>query len=406
MKTTQLFLSLAVAVVLLGACTSKKQQPEDYLKTALDKIERIKVAGYELEEKVKAPYEKDWSSIRRNKYVEQDNPQDTTIGASALHYDGDGHILSVYDGTNHAYFNHDEKRIVVKDFLDAQSLSLPFRTYQPPFFNYVKSLIRYMLTTNDSIGLDVEETQEDYIYKLSIYEDRQVEFFGRAYKMPVDPNIFSKEDAYSYYTLWIRKADAMPYRYLREMSHNVSDVTCHQAEWSEEAADSPIAAMDFIRLHKKYKVHYVGKGDTDREAEQYEPLIGKAAPEWTLKDMNGKAVSLKSLRGKPTIINLTGLGCGPCAQAYPELVELSKHFNVVSIESWGKSAQSLRDYAAHHKITYPMLLGEDQVLNAYIGTSRGVPVFFYLDENHIVRKVDRGYAKGMIGRSAEGLGWE
>ena len=404
MKPTRLFLALAVAV-LLGAC-STKQAPEAILKKALENVERIKVAGYELEEKVKAPYEKDWSSIRRNKYVEQDNPQDTTIGASALHYDEDGNIHSVYDGTNHAYFHHDEKRIVVKDFLDAKSLSLPFRTYQPPFFNYVKSLIRYMLTTSDSIGLDVKETKDDYIYKLAIYEDRQVEFFGRAYKMPEDPNIFSEEDAYSYYTLWIRKADAMPYRYLREMSHNVSDVTCHQAEWDEEAVDSPIAAMDFILLHKNYKVHYVGKRDTDKEAEQNEPLIGKAAPEWTLKDIDGKAVTLESLRGKPTIINLTGLGCGPCIQSYPELVEMSKRFNVVSIESWGKSAQSLRDYAAHHKITYPMLLGEDTVLNAYIGTSRGVPVFFYLDENHIVRKVDRGYAKGMISRSSEGLGWE
>ena len=404
MKPIKLF--FAIVVTLLPFACGVKQEPKEYLRKALGNVERIKVAGYELEEKVKAPYEKNWNSVRRNKYIEQDNPQDTTIGASALHYDGDGHILSVYDGTNHAYFHHDEKRIVVKDFLDAQSRSLPFHTYRPPFFNYVKSLIRYILTTNDSISLDVEESKEDYIYKLSIHEERQVEFFGRAYKMPENPDITSEEDAYTYYTLWIRKSDTLPYRYLREMSHNVSDVTCHQAEWSEDAIDSPIAAMDYILLHKNYKVHYVGKRNTYKEAELNERLIGKAAPEWTLKDMNGKAISLSSLRGKPTIINLTGLGCRPCVQAYPELVELSKHFNVVSIESWGKSAQSLRDYAAHHKITYPMLLGEDNVLNDYVGTYRGVPVFFYLDENHIVHKVDRGYGKGMISQSIEKLGWK
>ncbi|MBO5083612.1 MAG: TlpA family protein disulfide reductase [Bacteroidaceae bacterium] len=405
MKPTKLFLVLAAAV-LLGACTPKKQQSEDCLKHALETVERIKVAGYEIEEKVKAPYEKDWSSIRHNRFVEQDNPQDTTIGASALRYGEDGWIFSVYDGINLASFNHDEKRIVVEDFLDAKSQALPFRMYHPPFFSYVKSLIRYMLTTTDSINLDVEETDEDFIYKLSIYEDRQVEFFGRAYKMPENPFALSEEDAYSYYTLWIRKGDAMPYRYLREMSHNVQDVTCHHAEWSEEVTTSPIVATDLILLHGSYKVHYVGRRDMDKEARQHEQLIGKAAPEWTLKDMNGKSVALSSLRGKPTIINLTGLGCGPCAQAYPELVELSKRYNIVSIESWGKSAQSLRDYAAHHKISYPMLLGEDAVLNAYVGTNRGVPVFFYLDENHIIRKVDRGYAKGMISRSTEELGWE
>lgn len=406
MKPTKLFLFLAVAV-LLGACTSKKQQPEDVLNAALEKVERIKVAGYEIEEKVKAPYEKEWADIRHCRYIEQDNPQDTTIGASVLHYMEDGSLLSAYDGTNSVTFHHEEKRTVVKDFLDTKSLSLPFRPYTPPFYNYVKSLIRYIQNTSDSIHVDVEETEEDYIYKLSIYEDRQVEFFGRAYKMPHNPYDLSEEDAYSYYTLWIRKADTMPYRYLREMSHNINEVTCYNTEWSEDAsASNPIVAMDFVRLHGGYKVHYVGKRDTEKEASDDELLLGKAAPEWTLKDIDGKAVTLESLRGKPTIINLTGLGCGPCIQSYPELVEMSKRFNVVSIESWGKSAQSLRDYAAHHKITYPMLLGEDTVLNAYIGTSRSVPVFFYLDENHIVRKVDRGYAKGMISRSTEGLGWE
>ncbi len=407
-STTLLLISFALAVaVLLGACKSKTQQPEDVLNAALEKVERIKVAGYEIEEKVKAPYEKDWASIRHCRYIEQDNPRDTTIGASVLHYMEDGNLLSAYDGTNSVTFHHEEKRTVVKDFLDTKSLSLPFRPYTPPFYNYVKSLIRYMQNTSDSIHVDVEETEEDYIYKLSIYEDRQVEFFGRAYKMPHNPNDFSEEDAYSYYTLWIRKADSMPYRYLREMSHNINEVTCYNTECSDDASDSnPIVAMDFVRLYEGYKVHYVGKRDTEKETREDELLLGKTAPEWTLKDINGKTVTQESLRGKPTIINFTGLGCGPCIQSYPELVEMSKRFNVVSIESWGKSVQSLRDYAAHHKITYPMLLGEDTVLNAYIGTSRGVPVFFYLDENHIVRKVDRGYAKGMISRSSEGLGWE
>jgi hypothetical protein len=41
----------------------------------LENVERIKVAGYELEEKVKAPYEKEWADIRHCRYIEQDNPK-------------------------------------------------------------------------------------------------------------------------------------------------------------------------------------------------------------------------------------------------------------------------------------------------------------------------------------------
>ena len=292
MKTTKLFLFLAVAV-LLGACKSKTQQPEDVLNAALEKVERIKVAGYEIEEKVKAPYEKEWADIRHCRYIEQDNPKDTTIGASVLHYMEDGSLLSAYDGTNSVTFHHEEKRTVVKDFLDTKSLSLPFRPYTPPFYNYVKSLIRYMQNTSDSIHVDVEETEEDYIYKLSIYEDRQVEFFGRAYKMPHNPYDLSEEDAYSYYTLWIRKADTMPYRYLREMSHNINEVTCYNTEWSEDAsASNPIVAMDFVRLHGGYKVHYVGKRDTEKDRrclQQVPDLSGstEAADDHCSEDLEG-----------------------------------------------------------------------------------------------------------------------
>lgn len=252
-----------------------------------------------------------------------------------------------------------------------------------------------------------EETEEDYIYKLSIYEDQQVEFFGHDYKIPGTSLFFSEEDAYSFYTLWIRKADNMPYRYLREMSQNVNDATIIRlTSWSDQPAKEPIVATDYIP-DKGYEVHYAGKSEQKKkDASVDELLVGKAAPEWTLKDMDGKEICLKSLRGKPTIVNLTGIGCGPCALSYSELVEMSKQFNVVSIEAWGNNVQRLIDYAEHHKITYPFLVGNDEVLNAYVGGDRGVPVFFYLDSNHIVRKVQHGYATGIIAQNIKDLGWE
>ena len=41
-----------------------------------------------------------------------------------------------------------------------------------------------------------------------------------------------------------------------------------------------------------------------------------------------------------------------------------------------------------------------------VGGDRGVPVYFYLDKNHIIRKVDRGYTHGRIAKSIKELGWE
>lgn len=405
-KKNMLMAALMMGVASMISCTSSthEQTLEGYLEKVLANTKKIKVAEYEITSKTKAPYEKGWTLTSEAKIIEHDNPKDTTIGASEVKHNNLG-VSSIYDGTNYVHINHKEKSVTIKDFQDRQSKALPFRMYGPPFFNYVKSLMRYMLTTTDSIQLVREETEEDYIYKLSIYEDQQVEFFGRDYRIPGTSLFFSEEDAYSFYTLWIRKADNMPYRYLREMSHNVQDITCNLISWSDQPAKEPIVATDYIP-DKGYEVHYAGRSEQKKkDASVDELLVGKAAPEWTLKDMDGKEISLKSLRGKPTIVNLTGIGCGPCALSYSELVEMSKQFNVVSIEAWGNNVQRLIDYAEHHKITYPFLVGNDEVLNAYVGGDRGVPVFFYLDSNHIVRKVQHGYATGIIAQNIKDLGW-
>ena len=403
-----LWATLVMASFLSTVCTSCNQEltQEEYLKKVLTNVEKIKVAEYEITEKVKAPYEKKWNRIFQVKKIEHDNPADTTLGFSCVEDVKEEKRILVYDGTLAVTVDNNDKTVTVKDFQDKRSKSFPHRPYWPPFFNYVKSLMRYMLTPTDSIQLVREETEEDYIYKLSIYEDQQVEFFGRDYKTPKSPFSLGEEDEYSFYTLWIRKADALPYRYLREMSHQVQDITCRLTTWSDQPAKEAIVATDYIPK-EEYEVHYVGKEEQKKEGIPFEEqLVGKPAPDWTLKDIDGKEISLKSLRGKPTIINLTGLGCGPCALSYPELVEMSKRFNVVSIEAWGNKVQSLIDYVEHHKITYPFLPGNEDVLNAYVDGNRGVPVYFYLDKNHVIQKVDRGYKLGMIGQSVKALGWE
>ena len=403
-----LMAALVMTAIVCTTSTSCNQEltQEEYLKKMLTNVEKIKVAEYEITEKVKAPYEKKWSRIFQIKKTEHDNPADTTLGFSCVEDVKAEKRVLVYDGTLAVTVNDNDKTVTVKDFQDKRSKSFPHRPYWPPFFNYVKSLMRYMLTTTDSIQLVREETEEDYIYKLSIYEDQQVEFFGRDYKTPKSPFSLGEEDEYSFYTLWIRKADALPYRYLREMSHQVQDITCRLTTWSDQPAKEAIVATDYIPK-EGYEVHYVGKEEQKKEGIPFEEqLVGKPAPDWTLKDIDGKEISLKSLRGKPTIINLTGLGCGPCALSYPELVEMSKRFNVVSIEAWGNKVQSLIDYVEHHKITYPFLPGNEDVLNAYVDGNRGVPVYFYLDKNHVIQEVDRGYKLGMIGQSVKALGWE
>lgn len=87
------------------------------------------------------------------------------------------------------------------------------------------------------------------------------------------------------------------------------------------------------------------------------------APDFTLKDLNGKQVQLRDFRGKVVFLNFFATWCVPCRLEMPAMERLSRAFKdkglVVLAVDIKESAKAVRAFLKELKVTFPALLDED-----------------------------------------------
>ena len=79
-------------------------------------------------------------------------------------------------------------------------------------------------------------------------------------------------------------------------------------------------------LWKKTEDFYGIRNNADEDKKKEiakKEMIGKPAPEFTIKDISGNDFSLSSLRGKYVVLNFWGTWCGWCFAAFPDI---KKHY--------------------------------------------------------------------------------
>ncbi|MGQ1946121.1 redoxin domain-containing protein [Geofilum sp. OHC36d9] len=122
--------------------------------------------------------------------------------------------------------------------------------------------------------------------------------------------------------------------------------------------------------------------------------IGEAAPGFTLTDINGKEVTLESLRGKYVLLDFWASWCRPCRMENPNLVKAYEqfggdNFEIVSI-SLDKAEEDWKKAVEEDKLSWTLLHDADgAIANNYAVQS--IPSTWLLDkEGVIIEKQLRG----------------
>ena len=131
----------------------------------------------------------------------------------------------------------------------------------------------------------------------------------------------------------------------------------------------------------------------------FDASAGRKAPDFSLKSLDGKTVSLKDYRGQVVLLNFWASGCVFCRMEMPYVVSLNNNYSgvvILSINAFDNK-NIMREVAKQFEISYPILIdSRRQVATRYGGVNR-LPANFIIDQKgdiFSVHHTDRsGYPK-------------
>lgn len=108
----------------------------------------------------------------------------------------------------------------------------------------------------------------------------------------------------------------------------------------------------------------------------------KPAPSFTVTTIDGKTISMDSLRGKVVLVNFWATWCPPCRAEIPDLVALQKKYAdkvvVLGLSEDEGSPDGVRRFAEQFEINYPIAMVTPEIQKFFPGVN-GLPTTFVID---------------------------
>lgn len=114
--------------------------------------------------------------------------------------------------------------------------------------------------------------------------------------------------------------------------------------------------------------------------------IGTAAPDFSLKDLNGNIVKLSDYKGKKVMLNFWATWCPPCKAEMPAMEkfhgEVGEDVTILAVNI--DARYDVKSYVEKMGVSFPVLLDEkDKVNNDYQILT--IPTTFFIDKEGVIR---------------------
>ncbi|HET6979007.1 MAG TPA: TlpA disulfide reductase family protein [Pyrinomonadaceae bacterium] len=118
------------------------------------------------------------------------------------------------------------------------------------------------------------------------------------------------------------------------------------------------------------------------------------APQFELKDINGRVVRSRDYQGKVVLINFWATWCPPCRAEMPDLVRLQREhgkdgLQIIGITYPPESKSRVRAFARKLKVNYPIVLGTRE-LKARFSSDENLPLTVVINRDGKVSDIISG----------------